>query len=102
MDKITMIKPGILEMSIGTGIVKSVQELAVYLVKDISTEEMEEYKKLFNRTLPDEFPKEWMKHIFNVTVLLKMFQDTAKGQGLTYEKEIRPDMTSLDDLLSPE
>lgn len=97
-----MLKPGLIELHIGSGIIRSFQELINYIIKDVSEEEMEEYKQLFSQgTAPDKYPKEWMKHSFNVSVFIKMFKDAAYNQGLTYEKEINSS-TTLEDLINPE
>mgnify|MGYP003352554994 CR=1 FL=1 len=62
MSKVTMLKPGVIQLPIGTGFVKSLQELAVHLIKDIPSEKMDEYKKLFEKgTMPDDYSEEWMK-----------------------------------------
>lgn len=97
-----MLKPGILEIHVGTGVIRSFQELINYIIKDVSPEEMEQYKQLFNDgKKPEEYPKEWMKHSFNLSIFVKMFQDAAYSQGLTYEKDMDT-LTKLEDLINPE
>jgi hypothetical protein len=102
MDKIIMLKPGILEIHVGTGVIRSFQELINYIIKDVPAEEMQEYKDLFTQgTKPEEYPKEWMKHAFNVSIFVKMFQDAAHSQGLTYEKNVDT-LSTLENLINQE
>jgi len=102
MDKIVMLKPGILEIKVGTGAIRVFQELINYIIKDVSAEEMQEYKDLFSKgTKPEDFPKEWMKHAFNLSIFVKMFEDAAYSQKLTYEKDMDT-LTKLEDLINPE
>jgi hypothetical protein len=35
MDKIVMLKPGILQINVGTGAIRAFQELINYIIKDV-------------------------------------------------------------------
>ena len=97
-----MLKPGILEIKVGTGSIRVFQELINYIIKDVPAEEMEQYKQLFSEgKKPEQYPKEWMKHAFNLSIFVKLFQDAAYSQGLTYEKDMDT-LTKLEDLINPE
>jgi hypothetical protein len=101
MDKVTMLKPGILTINIGTGFMDRLQRLINYIGKDLTQEEIDEYSKLFKEGTPsDKYPKEWMTHIFNLTVLLKVVEDAAISQGLTFERDL--DISAFKDDIIPE
>jgi len=103
MDTVTMVKPGILELQIGSGVIRKLQEALNFIIKDLSKEDIVEYSELFKKgTNSDDYPKEWMKHAHNLSFLIKVCEDAAVAQELTYQKNIDADYTSIDDFLKEE
>jgi len=99
-NKIRMVKPGMLTLSIGTGSIRKLQECLNYIYKDVTQTDIEEYHKLLNEGITgDNLPREWMKHIFTLAILVKMLQDVAEGQGLCYDTEINKSSFGLDDII---
>jgi hypothetical protein len=100
-NKVMMLKPGIIELHVGSGIIRELQKLINYIstCSNITNADMKEYAELFKSgTTPEQLPKEWMKHLFHTSVLIKMLEDSAYSQGLTYEKEIEASSFNIEDL----
>ena len=87
MDKIKMIKPdAIIDIKIGTGFLQQIQQLLMFLAKDLTPEQLEQYKKEADEKVP--FTEEWMSHITTISILLKEIETKADEQGFTYEEEL--------------
>lgn len=103
MNKVTMVKPGVLNLNIGTAVIRKLQETLNYIGKGLTQQDMDEYAELFKKgTAVDNYPKEWMKHIYNISFLIKLCEDSAITQGLTYEKDLDATYSSIEDLIKPE
>jgi hypothetical protein len=87
MDKIKMIKPdAIIDIKIGTGFLQQIQQLLMFLAKDLTPEQLEQYKKEADEKVP--FTEECMSHITTISILLKEIETKADEQGFTYEEEL--------------
>lgn len=87
MDKIKMIKPdAIIDIKIGTGFLQQIQQLLMFLAKDLKSDQLEQYKKEADEKIP--FTEEWMTHITTVSVLLKEIEEKADEQGFAFEQEV--------------
>lgn len=86
MDKIKMIKPdAIIDIKIGTGFLQKLQNLTIYLTKDLSTEQLEAYKT--EAEANKGFSEDWMNHVTTMSVLLKELETNADTQGFSYEED---------------
>jgi len=87
MDKIKMIKPdAIIDIKIGTGFLQKLQNLTVFLVKDLTPEQLETYKT--EAEANKGFSEEWMDHVTTMSVLLKELETNADTQGFSFEQDI--------------
>lgn len=103
MEKVTMVKPGMLTLNVGTAVIRKLQEALNYVGRGLTQEDMNEYAELFKKGVSsDNFPKEWMKHVYNLSFLIKLCEDAAVMQGFTYDKDIDQNYSSLEELLKPE
>jgi len=89
MDTIKMIKPdAIVDIKIGTGFLQQIQNLLMYLAKDLTPEQLAQYKKEAEEKI--SFSEEWMTHVTTVSVLLKEIEVKADEQGFAYDEELPP------------
>jgi hypothetical protein len=87
MEKIKLIKPdAIIDIKIGTGFLQQIQHVLMFLAKDLTTEQLTQYKKEAEEKVP--FSEEWMTHITTVSILLKEIETKAEEQGYTYEGDV--------------
>lgn len=101
-NKVTMVKPGMLTLNVGTLVIRKLQETLNYIGKGLTKEEMDEYTELFKKgTSAEAYPKEWMKHVYNLSFLIKLCEDAAVTQGLTYDKDVDASYSSIDELIKP-
>lgn len=88
MSTIKMIKKdAVINIGIGTGFLQNLQQLLFYVAKDISTEQLEEYKK--QAEAKQEFTEEWMTHLTTISVLIREIEKNAEEQGHTYDGDIK-------------
>lgn len=84
MEKIKLIKPeAIIDIKIGTGFLQKIQHVLMFLAKDLTPEQLAQYKKEAEEKI--EFTEEWMHHITTVSTLLKELEINADAQGFSYE-----------------
>jgi hypothetical protein len=89
METIKMIKPdAIVDIKIGTGFLQQIQNLLMYLAKDLTTDQLAQYKKEAEEKIP--FSEEWMTHITTISILLKEIEIKADEQGFAYDEEVPP------------
>ena len=101
MDKVMMVKPGVLELKIGSGVIRRLHEVLNFIGSSVSAEEIAEYTELFKKgTQADAYPKEWMKHVYNISFLAKVCEDAAVTQDLTFEKDLDAEHNTLESLLN--
>lgn len=87
MSTIKMIKPdAVIEIKIGTGFLQKLQNVTLFLTRDLTPEQLESYKNEANAN--DGFSEEWMDHVTTMGVLLKELEINADTQGFSYEQEI--------------
>jgi hypothetical protein len=87
MESIKMIKPeAIIEIKIGTGFLQQIQNLLVYLAKDLTPEQLDQYKKEAEEKIP--FTEEWMNHVTTISTLLKELEIKADEQGFAYDMDV--------------
>lgn len=87
MDTIKMIKPdAIIDIKIGTGFLQQIQNLLMYLAKDLTPDQLAQYKKEADEKIP--FTEEWMTHITTISILLKEIEVKADEQGFAYDQEV--------------
>ena len=79
----------IIKIEIGTGFLQKIQKLFVFLINDLTPEQLELYKKEAETKKPEEdFSEEWMEQLSTLFILLKEIETKANDQGFTYEEEI--------------
>ena len=82
-----MIKPeAVVDIKIGTGFLQQIQHLLIYLAKDLTPEQLAQYKKEADEKIP--FSEEWMTHITTISILLKEIELRAEEQGFGYEMDV--------------
>jgi hypothetical protein len=87
MSTIKMIKKdAVINIGIGTGFLQNLQQLLFYVAKDISTEQLEEYKK--QAEAKQEFTEDWMSHLTTISVLIKEIEKKAEEQNQTYDADL--------------
>lgn len=87
MDTIKMIKPdAVVDIKIGTGFLQKIQNLLMYLAKDLTPDQLAQYKKEADEKIP--FTEEWMTHITTISILLKEIEVKADEQGFAYDEEV--------------
>ena len=87
MSGIKFIKQNaVIDLKLGSGFIDRIQKLFLYLVNELTKEQLEEYKKLVDQNLP--LTEEWMENIATLTTLLKEIEKKADEQGFTYETEL--------------
>ena len=89
MDKIKFLKnDAIVDIKIGAGFLQKLQRTLLYLVKDLTPEQLAQYKKESEEHKENpQFSQEWMEHVTVMSVLLKEVETKAEEQGLTYEED---------------
>ena len=99
MAKVTMIKKdAVVNIPIGTPFLLKLQQLLGFIVQDLSTEQIEEFKSLVEKNPTGELPELWMEHLKTVSILITSIEREAIKQELTYEQDISDaDSTKLDD-----
>ena len=84
MEKIKVIKPeAVIDIKIGTGFLQRIQHVLIFLAKDLSPEQLAQYKKEADEKIP--FTEEWMEHVTTLSTLLKELEINADTQGFSYE-----------------
>ena len=87
MENIKMIKnDALINIQIGAGFMRKLQEIFVYFTSNITLEQIQEYKR--QAESGEEFTEEWMKHVTTISVLIKELETKAEEQGFTYEGDI--------------
>lgn len=87
----------IVKIEVGSGFVQRIQQILMFVLKDIPQEKIEEYRQL---TLDKkELTELWMEHVTTLSVLLKEIEEKADSQGLSYEMNPE-DASSLPDFSS--
>jgi hypothetical protein len=87
MEKVKMIKhDAIIDIKIGTGFLQQLQKMLLFMTVDLTTEDMELYKKLTEKN--EELTEPWMEHLTTLSILLKEIETKAEEQGFTYEGDI--------------
>lgn len=85
----------IVKIEIGTGFLQKLQKLFIFLGSELTTEQLELYKKVAETKKPEEdFPEEWMDQLTTISVLLREIEVKAEEQGFTYEEEIAENESS--------
>lgn len=85
--KIKMIKQdAIIKIEIGTEFLQKLQHLLLYITNDITTEQLEDYKKIIEEKR--EFTEDWMQPLSTVSILLREIEMKAVEQGFTYDADI--------------
>ena len=79
-------KDAVINIGIGTGFLQNLQQLLFYVAKDISTEQLEEYKK--QAEAKQEFTEDWMSHLTTISVLIKEIEKKAEEQNQTYDADL--------------
>jgi len=64
----------------------NLQHLLFYIGKDLSMEQIEQYKK--EAEAKQEFSEDWMTHVTTISVLIKEIEKKAEEQGHVYDGEI--------------
>lgn len=84
MDTIKLIKPeAIIDIKVGTGFLQRIQHVLIFLAKDLTPEQLAQYKKESDEKIP--FTEEWMDHVTTLSTLLKEIETKADEQGFSYE-----------------
>jgi hypothetical protein len=90
MDTVPKIKTikhdAIVKIEIGTGFLQKLQQVFLYLAKDLTQEQLDKYKKEVENQ--EGFSEDWMNHITTISVLLKEVEERAADQGFVTEQEI--------------
>ena len=73
----------LVEIKLSSSFVSRIQQLLFYILRDVSKEQIEEYKTLIEEK--KETDDELVYHIITLSALLKDIEDKADEQGLTYE-----------------
>lgn len=85
--KVKMIKQdAIIKIEIGTGFLKKLQHLLLYITQDLTTEQLENYKKIVQEG--SEFTEEWMDSLNTISFLLKEIEAKADEQGFIFEMNV--------------
>ena len=79
--EIEAIRPdAVVNIPIGTGYYKKVQELLTYVIKGKSEEDI---KRAHEEIKSDAITEEWIKHYQTVAILCKEFETLVKAQKMT-------------------
>lgn len=101
MPKVKMIKSdALIDIQIGTGFMQKLQQLLLFITKDVDVDEIKAYKDIVDAKIP--FTEEWMEHLTVVSVLLKELEEKAEEQGFIYEDDIESSGLSEQDLKTEE
>jgi hypothetical protein len=87
MSSIKMIKPdAIIEIKIGTGFLQKLQNVTLFLTRDLTPEQLENYKN--EAETNTGFSEEWMDHVTTMGTLLKELENNADLQGFSFDQEV--------------
>lgn len=87
MTTVKMIKSdAIIDIKISTGFMQKLHQLLMYIVKDLTQEDLNLYKELNESKQP--FTEDWMDALTVVSVLLKELEVKAEEQGFTYDSDL--------------
>lgn len=89
----------IVKIDVGSGFVQRIQQILMFILKDVSQEKIEEYRQMV--VDKKELTEPWMEHVTTISVLLKEIEDKADAQGLSYEMS-DADASGLSDAESTE
>jgi len=85
--KIKMIKQdAIIKIEIGTGFLQKIQHLLLHLTQNLTTEQLEEYKKIVQEQ--KEFTQDWMDALNTISFLLREIETQADKQGFIFETDV--------------
>lgn len=88
MSQITMIKKdAVVTIAMGTGFISKIQQLLPFLIQDITSEQIAQYKKLVDEGV-DDFPESWMDAVKTVSILISTIETEAIKQGATYKEDL--------------
>jgi len=100
MAAIKMIKnDALIDIKISTGFMQKLQQLLMFVVKDLKTEDLMLYKELAESKQP--FTEDWMEALTVISVLLKELELKAEEQGYTYDGDV-PDSPDSSEIPTPE
>lgn len=100
MDKITMIKKdAVVDIKIGSGFLKKLQELLMHVTKDISKEDIARYNEEVKKvtSVSYEFSEEWMNSVTTISFLIKNIEQSAVDQGHTYQADFEKTIKELEE-----
>jgi hypothetical protein len=75
----------IVNIGIGSGFVQRIQQIVMYIIKDVPKDKLEEYKQLIKEG--KEMNEPWMEHLTTLSVLLREIEVKADEQNLSYEMD---------------
>jgi hypothetical protein len=75
----------LVKIVVSSSFVSRLQQLLFYIIKDVSKEKLEEYKRLVEEK--KESDDEILNHIITISALLKDIEDKADEQGLSFESD---------------
>lgn len=95
MATVKMIKSdAIMDIKISTGFMQKLQQVLMYIIKDLTEEDLKLYKELAETKQP--FTEEWMESLTVISVLLKELEVKAEEQGHTYDGDV-PDAPTTEE-----
>ena len=87
MATIKMVKhDALIEIKIGTGFLQKLQQMLLFITKDVTTEDLEKYKQ--EAELKQDFSEEWMEHLTTMSILITEIETKAEEQGFIYENDM--------------
>jgi hypothetical protein len=75
----------LVKIVVSSSFVSRLQQLLFFIIKDVSKEKLEEYKRLIEEK--KESDDEILDHIITISALLKDIEDKADEQGLSFESD---------------
>lgn len=76
----------LVNVQLGTAFMQKLQGLLMYIAEDLSDEQLSEYKSLTEKG--EDYPEDWMTHLYTLSVLLKEIEDQAEKQGFVVDTDV--------------
>jgi len=87
MSAVKMIKSdAIIDIKISTGFMQKLQQMLMFIIKDLTEEDLKLYKELAETK--QAFTEDWMEPLTALSVLLKELELKAEEQGFVYENNV--------------
>jgi hypothetical protein len=99
MEKIKMIKKdAIISITVGTSFISDLQGILLSLLADKKEEDIASLKDYIPSVEKgeEEFPEDWMKHIYTITLLLKEIENNAEKNNQIIEVDLNEQLSSTE------